>query len=103
MNTAFRQTANREQSTLGGSPYTRQYSQFGVRESRGISGIWISTPQFTPQSKLHGHFAPVASEELLGNRRPATTDLHRRKRSLPLVKATGRTIVQAEIDDALDD
>ena len=99
MNTAFRQTANREQSTLGGSPYTRQYSPFGVRESRDISGIWISTPQ----SKLHGHFAPVASEELLANRRPATTDLHRRKRSLPLVKATGRTIVQAEIDDALDD
>jgi hypothetical protein len=47
-------------------------------------------------------FAPIGSDDLWTNR-PPTRATARRQRFLPVVKATGRTITQQEIDDALDD
>lgn len=98
MNTVFRQPSIPEQRTLGGSVYSLH--QAGRRDRRIDIGIRFWTAPIT--FNFQGHFAPVASEDLLKNRQPAILQIHVRKR-LPVVKATGRPIVQTEIDDAFDD
>ena len=87
-----------EQHTLGGSAY-RQGSASKTRERAEMA----VTSNFHRQARTNGHFAPVASEELLANQRPTIVAEPRPMRRLPLVKATGRPIVQADIDDALDE
>jgi hypothetical protein len=99
MNTVFRQPSIREQHTLGGSAYTHRQGEGGIRRIDFSIRMWIAPMPF----ELLGHFAPVASEDLLKNRQPAIPPVHSRKRKLPVVKTTGRPIVQAEIDDAFDD
>lgn len=99
MNTVFRQPSIREQRTLGGSVYSLHQAGSGARRIDIGIRLWTAPIPFNSQ----GHFAPVASEELLKNRQPAILQVHTRRRKLPVVKATGRPIVQAEIDDAFDD
>ena len=50
----------------------------------------------------NARFAPIGSDDLWTNR-PRARAATRLLRFLPVVKATGRTITQQEIDDALDD
>lgn len=99
MNTVFRQPSIREQRTLGGSVYSHHQSVSGDRRIDAGVRLWSAPIPF----KSQGHFAPVASEDLLKNRQPTIAQFSSRKRKLPLVKATGKPIVQAEIDDAFDD
>lgn len=99
MNTVFRQPSIREQRTLGGSVYS--FHQAGSGDRRIDTGIRFLTTLIPFKSQ--GHFAPVASEDLLKNRQPAIPHVTPRRRKLPVVKATGGPIVQAEIDDAFDD
>ena len=99
MNATLRQTSIWNEPVLGGSAYSHQEVKTISRKISSFAEGWI----VVPISSLRGHFAPVAHDELLENRRPALAATHRRKRNLPSVMATGRTIVQAEIDDALDD
>jgi hypothetical protein len=99
MNTVFGQPSIRVQRTLGGSVYTHPQSEIRDRRIDVRIRMWTAPLPF----ELQGHFAPVASEELLKNQQPVLSAVHSRKRKLPVVKATGRPIVQAEIDDAFDD
>jgi len=99
MNTVFRQPSIHEQRTLGGSVYSLHQAGSGDRRIDADIRFWTAPIPF----KSQGHFAPVASEDLLQNRQSAIPQIASRQRKLPVVKATGRLIVQAEIDDAFDD
>jgi len=85
------------QRTLGGPAYFRDESQFRSETFPApFEGAIVDL-------NLRIHFAPVASDELMENRPKTNRPTPGRKRTLPVIKATGRTITQAEIDDALDD
>jgi len=98
MNTVFRQPSIHEQRTLGGSVYSLHQAGSGDRIID--AGIRFRTAPMPFKSQ--GHFAPVASEDLLKNRQPAIPQVPSRGRILPVVKAPAKPIVQAEIDDAFE-